>query len=672
MPKNGPGSHSAHSGNPLLLNLAMVPVPGFVFIVAFFSFGSIVHLGESPVLLLALNTVFLAAAPAAAAFLAAKAYRESGSPTLLLLGSSLLIFSLSAFIAAVVMQYRQDPNMAVTIYNSGFLLSSMVSLAASVMSRLRTTRPGIVVANGKRYILLAYGTSATVMFLIAFLAVTERLPPFFIAGTGSTMLRQIILSLAIVFFLSSAFAFMRIHFRTDIRFPYWYSLSLMLVAEGLMLLMFMKDMGTLANWIGRFYHFLGGVYFFISLLEAFATARKMGISLEEALPVMVGEDALKKAESAVKSGEEKFRLAIDLYPSPFVIYDDQRRIEYANPMAVAESGLTEAQLKGKRDEDLFSPDRVAACLPALQRAFDTAEPQTHEFSLMHPSGTTHTKMTYVPLKNHQGRVEKVFGIQYDLTERRSMEEMLRSARDELETRVKERTEELERANRDLKDFNYIASHDLQEPLRLLITLGDRLASEYRNCETADGRFLIQRIQNSARRAGGLVRDIHKYSMVTSGRERFQISDLGVLFRTAMDDFKEVISEKHAVLEVGKLPVLKVAPLMMTDVFRQLLSNALKFTNEKPPRIIVSARKGHNGMFHRISAKDNGIGFDEVFMDKIFTPFQRLHGRSRFEGSGMGLAICRKILEHHGGRITARSELGNGSEFIIILPTGRGS
>jgi signal transduction histidine kinase len=238
---------------------------------------------------------------------------------------------------------------------------------------------------------------------------------------------------------------------------------------------------------------------------------------------------------------------------------------------------------------------------------------------------------------------------------------------ELELRVQERTAELERANRDLADFNYIAVHDLQEPLRLIMTLGDRLASKCAQCPDPKGQYFVERLQRLARRSTAFIRDIHKYSMVSSRREPFSWVNLNRVVLEILIDLEETVKQKVASVEIGDLPSVEGDALQIKDVFKNLLSNALKFTGDEKPRITISSEAIDNGRKYRVTVKDNGIGFDESYLDKIFAPFQRLYSRNRFEGSGIGLAMCRKILERHGGSITAQSKPNQGSIFIVTLP-----
>ena len=311
------------------------------------------------------------------------------------------------------------------------------------------------------------------------------------------------------------------------------------------------------------------------------------------------------------------------------------------------------------------------------------------------------------VRNKQGEPEGIVCVGRDLTERKQAEAALQKAKDELETRVLERTLELSQANerlefelaaracaeerlttyaarlecsnRELQDFAYVASHGLQEPLRKIQTFGDRLAARYGQLLDEPGRDYLERMQNAARRMQTLINDLLTYSRVTTRAQPFQAVDLGQVARGVVSDLEVLIEEVGGRVEVGELPTIEADPTQMRQLLQNLIGNALKFHRpDEPPVVKLCAARlnGRNGGrvgdapsadVCQILVEDNGIGFDEKYLDRIFQVFQRLHSRGEYEGTGIGLATSRKIVERHGGEITAKSMPGQGSTFIVTLP-----
>ena len=238
----------------------------------------------------------------------------------------------------------------------------------------------------------------------------------------------------------------------------------------------------------------------------------------------------------------------------------------------------------------------------------------------------------------------------------------------------EYTQKLERSNRELVDFAYVASHDLQEPLRKIEAFGDRLVKKYSAILPDDGKMFVDRMQNAAERMRRLINDLLSYSRVTTNAKPFQWISLNELLVEVQSDLQIRIEENAAQIEVGVLPSIECDPTQMRQLVQNLVSNALKFRKaDVSPIVKLSAHlepavDGTSvGPLITITIEDNGIGFDNQFKDQIFTIFQRLHSRNEYEGTGIGLATCRKIVERHGGTITADGVIGIGSKFIITLP-----
>jgi signal transduction histidine kinase len=241
------------------------------------------------------------------------------------------------------------------------------------------------------------------------------------------------------------------------------------------------------------------------------------------------------------------------------------------------------------------------------------------------------------------------------------------------------TQKLEHSNRELADFAYVASHDLQEPLRKIEAFGERLVSKYSGILPDDGRMFVDRMQNAAGRMRKLINDLLSYSRVTTDAKGFQIVSLTKVLTEVLSDLQIRIEETDAVVEFDELPTIECEAMQMRQLMQNLLGNALKF--RKPgeiPVIKVSAEVVETSQQHPdtphivLSFADNGIGFDNQFKDQIFTIFQRLHSRNEYEGTGIGLATVRKIVERHSGTIDANGQLNIGATFRVTLPIKQGN
>ena len=274
-------------------------------------------------------------------------------------------------------------------------------------------------------------------------------------------------------------------------------------------------------------------------------------------------------------------------------------------------------------------------------------------------------------------------LKQEIDTRKAAETALQNANLLLEDKVNERTKELVKLNQqleisniELQQYASLASHDLQEPLRKIITFS-RLVGERLSTNKAEAMQFMDKIITSAERMRNLINDLLNYSKL-SGESEFIVCNLNKIISDVKTDLELSINEKQAQLIIEHIPPLEVVPGQMRQMFQNIISNALKFSKtDEPPWIkiwgsrvtekSITAAESPSGGFLRIYVQDNGIGFDEIYRDKIFTIFQRLHGRQEYEGTGIGLAIVKKIIEKHNGLLTAKSTLGEGATFIIVLP-----
>lgn len=229
--------------------------------------------------------------------------------------------------------------------------------------------------------------------------------------------------------------------------------------------------------------------------------------------------------------------------------------------------------------------------------------------------------------------------------------------------------ELTRSNKDLQDFASVASHDLQEPLRKILAFSYRLVQKYQTNLPGEAQDYLTRIDKAAVRMQTLINDLLTFSRVTTKQNPYQEISLNTLIGEVLEDLEVVIEQTKAKVTVTQLPSIQADPLQMRQLFQNILGNALKFHSpSRSPEIAISLKTPKtNKTTCTILIKDNGIGFDEKYLDKIFTVFQRLHTSQEYSGTGVGLAVCRRIVERHHGSITGASIVGKGSTFIITLP-----
>jgi light-regulated signal transduction histidine kinase (bacteriophytochrome) len=256
---------------------------------------------------------------------------------------------------------------------------------------------------------------------------------------------------------------------------------------------------------------------------------------------------------------------------------------------------------------------------------------------------------------------------------------LMEAKEGLEYKVSERTaalqhfsNELKRSNRELQDFAFVASHDLQEPLRKIRAFGDRLQQTFAENLGPQGADYINRMQMASERMSRLINDLLTFSRITTKAKPFLPVSLNKVAEEAVDDLEVAIEEARATVTIGDLPEIDADFFQIKQLFQNLIANAIKFRRPGVPLVVTVTADPPNraqhadGQIVTIRFKDNGIGFDESFLDRIFLPFQRLHSKAEYSGTGIGLAICRRVAERHGGSLTAKSKPEAGSTFIVTL------
>ncbi len=384
--------------------------------------------------------------------------------------------------------------------------------------------------------------------------------------------------------------------------------------------------------------------------------------------------ARRRAEEALAAEHNLLLSIIDTIPDHVYVKDTEGRYILDN---VAHRQLhgpkTEGSTTGRTVFDYYTPDDAARFEEDDRQVMETGEPiLNRELIVPREDGYgTWLQMTKVPLRGTDGQIIGLVGISADINDRKAAEEQLRLF-----------AAQLERSNAELQNFASVASHDLQEPLRKIQAFSDRLRVKCGPALNAQGLDYLDRMQSAAQRMQVLIQDLLKLSRVTSRAQPFEECDLDEIVRAVISDLEITIEQKQAEIEIHDLPTIQADPLQMRQLFQNLISNALKFQRSGDlPRVIVEGRlfqmkerktpgEPTGEQTCKIVVRDNGIGFDPKFAEQIFVVFQRLHNRTEYEGTGIGLAICRKITDRHGGTIVAKSAEGQGAAFIVTLPVAQ--
>ncbi len=266
-------------------------------------------------------------------------------------------------------------------------------------------------------------------------------------------------------------------------------------------------------------------------------------------------------------------------------------------------------------------------------------------------------------------------LEIEITEHKMSEEKVKALNLELLKNI----DKLESANKDLDRFAFMASHDLQEPLRKILTFSERLNTKYGGHLDEEGARYIHRIRSATERLQTLIKDIMTFAKISMEKSAFEKSDLNALVNEVILEMESTIQEKGAKVELETLPEMYINPSLMRPLFYNLIHNALKYAKanvdpviriySEPDPILIERGQNEDGYsYYRIYVKDNGIGFDQKYAEQIFEMFKRLHHHDEYEGTGIGLAFCKKIVEQHDGFISARSEPDQGATFIVSLPS----
>jgi PAS domain S-box-containing protein len=401
----------------------------------------------------------------------------------------------------------------------------------------------------------------------------------------------------------------------------------------------------------------------------------------------------RKAEEAIIQANAYNRSLIEASLDPLVTISPHGTISDVNEATVRVTGFSREQLIGTDFSDYFTePDRAKG---GYEKVFRDGSVTDYELQIRHRDGhITPVLYNATVYRDKTGTVIGVFAAARDVTERKRAEDALMMAYHELDDRVKKRTlelqqanvslekeiadrkatadelkrksEELARSNLELQQFAYIASHDLQEPLRAISGFTELLEKRYKGQIDERADKYIHFIVDGTRQMHQVIEDLLSYSRVQTKAREFGLIDAHDSLEQAITNLRVPITEKHANITYDTLPWIFADGVQITQVFQNLIGNGLKFQEPgNVPDIHISARRGDSAWVFAV--KDNGIGIDPRHAERIFKIFQRLHAKGEYDGTGIGLAICKRIVERHGGDITVASGPGAGSTFSFTIP-----
>lgn len=389
--------------------------------------------------------------------------------------------------------------------------------------------------------------------------------------------------------------------------------------------------------------------------------KALNVGLEEKVALRTGE--LKEANLTLTQQNEFIQAIIDSSVDVIGVFDKELRYLALNKTGEQVYRRTRQELVGKNIIEVFPGMRGSEMVSNLQKAL--AGQFIHVDAYKSLVTDRYFETFYIPLKNKEGNTDRVLVIGHDITSLMQANEKLRLV-----------NVELEKSNMELEQFAYVASHDLQEPLRKIQTFSELSEKNIQYPEIL--KRYLQKINSSARRMSELIRAVLNYSRLSISEKDFTTVDLNAILANIKTDLELLIDEKKATITATQLPAIWANPLQIHQLFLNLISNSLKFS-ESSPQVHITAKTVTNGEvkqsfmpkqdgnYLELTFMDNGIGFEPQYAEQIFGIFQRLHSQSDYAGTGIGLALCKKIVENHRGLIAVESEPNKGTSFYIYFP-----
>lgn len=389
---------------------------------------------------------------------------------------------------------------------------------------------------------------------------------------------------------------------------------------------------------------------------------------------------LKRQQQELQESAQKFRLLADSMPQFVWTGDANGNLNYFNRSVYSYSGLSEEKVNAEGWLQIVHPDEREKNIEVWANSVKTGVDFHFEHRFRRYDGQYHWQLSRaIPQKDELGNIQMWVGTSTDIEAQKSFSGELEQLVEERTIQLAQKNQELENMNKELQSFAYVSSHDLQEPLRKIQTFSGRLLETDTDKLSEEGKYSVSRIVNSVERMRKLINDLLSYSRISSGNYVFENTRLTDIIQEVQEELSEVIKEKNAQFEISGIHELKIIRFQFVQLFQNLISNSLKFSSpERPLRIIISmdrvTKKNQSDRvqflsppYVHIRMEDNGIGFEPEYQRRIFELFQRLHSKAEYSGTGVGLAIVKKIVENHQGEIQAEGLTGRGAVFHIYLP-----
>jgi PAS domain S-box-containing protein len=357
--------------------------------------------------------------------------------------------------------------------------------------------------------------------------------------------------------------------------------------------------------------------------------------------------------------------------------DTEQRYRSYNETFMKWFGVDDKEAIGKTVQEFIGREAYRKVTPHLARAYTGQQVRYEMEAPLRVGKRNWLSIVYTPHINEEGRVLGIIVHATDITHSKETEIALRESErryrylnETLEAQVSQRTAELQRSNEDLQQFAHVASHDLKEPVRKIRTFGNRLGHEFSDILPEKAKTYIAKMESAADRMATMIDGVLNYSTINASTQTLQQVDLNEVIKSIETDLEVIILNTGTTIEYSGLPTVEGAHVLLYQLFYNLVNNSIKFAKAGvSPRILISSERMvvNDKVFSRIIVKDNGIGFEESYSKSIFDTFTRLNSKDKYDGTGLGLSLCKKIVERHGGTIEASGVKDEGATISVLLP-----